>query len=122
MSAKVIIFFALLGTALAFKTPSEDEENRVSSDESQLQFRKEVTTMNVLCTPCKFVAGLLVDFVQNDEPKDTAKGLVRSECNKLPIGARQLCKKIVDNYFDYLWGKIVAGLSPQYACKAIKLC
>ena len=34
MSAKVIIFFALLGTALAFKTPSEDEENRVSSDES----------------------------------------------------------------------------------------
>ena len=34
MSAKVIILFALLGTALAFKTPSEDEENRVSSDES----------------------------------------------------------------------------------------
>ena len=67
MSAKVIILFALLGTALAFKTPSEDEENSVSSDKSvgacmaNLNCKRMLTYAKLHAEECKIVHQLHVE-------------------------------------------------------------
>eukprot|EP00731_Ephydatia_muelleri_P036564 Em0279g2a len=97
LEAKVILMFALLGAALAFRAPSEAEANGLSAemegDESEpalqqdtaelmltyakmaeehanlLQFRHEVMKMGLLCGPCKTAVGYLLDIVKNDNTK-----------------------------------------------------
>ncbi|KAL5471112.1 hypothetical protein EMCRGX_G029202 [Ephydatia muelleri] len=152
LEAKVILMFALLGAALAFRAPSEAEANGLSaemeSDESELaiqqdtaelmltymkmaeehanllQFRHEVMKMGFFCDPCKTAVGYLLDIVKSDNTKASngAKDRLRSKCNSLSFLYKTGCNYVLDNYFDRLWNYLSEQANADYVCRKVTAC
>ncbi|KAL5471116.1 hypothetical protein EMCRGX_G029197 [Ephydatia muelleri] len=152
LEAKVILMFALLGAALAFRAPSEAdaEANGLSAemedDESELalqqdtaelmltymkmaeehanllQFRHEVMKMGVFCGPCKTAVGYLLDIVKSDNTKNGAKNRLSSKCNSLSFVYKTGCNYVLNNYFDRLWNYLSERADADYVCQKVTVC
>eukprot|EP00731_Ephydatia_muelleri_P020813 Em0013g540a len=152
LEAKVILMFALLGAALAFRAPSEAEANGLSAemegDESEpalqqdtaelmltyakmaeehanlLQFRHEVMKMGLSCDSCKTAFGYLLDIVKSDNTKASngAKNRLRSKCNSLSFLYKTGCNYVLNNYFDSLWNYLSQQANADYTCRKVTLC
>ncbi|KAL5471104.1 hypothetical protein EMCRGX_G029183 [Ephydatia muelleri] len=150
LEAKVILMFALLGAALAFRAPSEAEANGLSaemeSDESELalqqdttelmasymkmaeehanllQFRHEVMKMGFFCGPCKTAVGYLLDIVKSDNTKNGAKNRLSSKCNSLSFLYKTGCNYVLNNYFDSLWNYLSERADADYVCQKVTAC
>lgn len=84
-------------------------------------FRAKIDDPNT-CALCEFVITTLDKKLKDNRTEESIKAAMESVCPYMPKSIRQDCTKLVDAYADEIIEMLIAQLSPEEVCAALKLC
>ena len=74
------------------------------------------------CALCEFVITTLDKKLKDNRTEESIKAAMESVCPYMPKSIRKDCTKLVDAYADEIIEMLIAQLSPEEVCAALKLC
>ncbi|XP_013777064.2 uncharacterized protein LOC106461762 isoform X2 [Limulus polyphemus] len=80
-----------------------------------------ITVNKGMCTLCKDLAKVVLDYLSHDSTRDEIFGEVSKLCNLLGPFSTQ-CQKLLDENFNSIYGFIIGELDADTICDIIRLC
>ena len=74
------------------------------------------------CALCEFVITTLDKKLKDNRTEESIKEAMENVCAYMPKSVRKDCTKLVDAYADEIIEMLIAELSPEEVCAALKLC
>jgi len=84
-------------------------------------FKSEIDDPNT-CALCEFVITTLDKKLKDNRTEESIKQAMENVCAYMPKSVRKDCTKLVDAYADEIIEMLIAELSPEEVCAALKLC
>lgn len=74
------------------------------------------------CALCEFVVSTLDKKLQDNRTEESIKQALENVCLHMPVTVRKDCKRLVDAYAKEIVEALLADLTPDEVCAALKFC